>query len=228
MADGVLTSSLEQTWCKLFFGMQALPKNRGACVDTWFWHNAECNGDGLKWQNILNEKFHIAEWNNFDVWTIIIRHHIKDQNYTQIVMFRCSECFLVKYASRTISDEGMLYMNCLRLVESVDFDIKIISIRVRMQKLELSGCSPVKRRNMTRKTRHVLASVWCNAWVFWPRRWPRIGKRSTWKFFVSSKRLTFLLDTFSSEVVYCLKNLAGESLPTWTVTLPGKACRREQ
>ena len=41
MADGVLTSSLEQTWCKLFFGMQALPKNRGACVDTWFWHNAE-------------------------------------------------------------------------------------------------------------------------------------------------------------------------------------------
>ena len=36
MADGVLTSSLEQTWYKLFFSMQALPKNRGACIDTGF------------------------------------------------------------------------------------------------------------------------------------------------------------------------------------------------
>ena len=29
MADGVLTLSLEQSWYKIFFGMQALPKNRG-------------------------------------------------------------------------------------------------------------------------------------------------------------------------------------------------------
>ena len=41
MADGVLTSSLEQAMCKLFFGTQALPKNRGACVDTRFWHGQE-------------------------------------------------------------------------------------------------------------------------------------------------------------------------------------------
>ena len=33
VADGVLTSSLEPTWYKLFFGTLALPKNRGACVD---------------------------------------------------------------------------------------------------------------------------------------------------------------------------------------------------
>ena len=38
MADGVLTSSLEQAMCKLFFGTQALPKNRGACVDAQKWH----------------------------------------------------------------------------------------------------------------------------------------------------------------------------------------------
>ena len=36
---------------------------------------------------------------------------------------RCSECFLVDYASKTTSDEGMLYMDCLRLVEPIDFDI---------------------------------------------------------------------------------------------------------
>ena len=39
MADGVLTSSLEPTWYKLFFGTLALPKNRGACVDAQKWHN---------------------------------------------------------------------------------------------------------------------------------------------------------------------------------------------
>jgi hypothetical protein len=49
---------------------------------------------------------------------------------------RCSECFLVDYAPRTTSDEGMLYMDCLRLVESVDFDIKIVQIRGRMQPVE--------------------------------------------------------------------------------------------
>jgi hypothetical protein len=38
MAAGVLTSSLEQTPCKLFFSTQVLPKNRGACVDIRFWH----------------------------------------------------------------------------------------------------------------------------------------------------------------------------------------------
>ena len=48
MADGVLTSSSEQAVCKLFFGTQVLPKNRGACVDTWFWHDAKCSKGGLK------------------------------------------------------------------------------------------------------------------------------------------------------------------------------------
>ena len=43
MANVVLTSSLEQAMCKLFFGTQALPKNRGACVDTGFWHGQELN-----------------------------------------------------------------------------------------------------------------------------------------------------------------------------------------
>ena len=43
MADGVLTSSLEQTEYKLFFGTQALPKNKGACVDIRFWHGIKEN-----------------------------------------------------------------------------------------------------------------------------------------------------------------------------------------
>jgi len=34
------------------------------------------------------------------------------------------------------SYEKSFYTNCLRLVESIDFDIKIVSIRDRMQKLQ--------------------------------------------------------------------------------------------
>lgn len=41
MADGVLTSSLEQTLCILFFGVHVLSKNRGACVDIRFWHSVK-------------------------------------------------------------------------------------------------------------------------------------------------------------------------------------------
>ena len=36
----------------------------------------------------------------------------------------------------------MIYMNCLRLVETIDFDIKIVSIRGHMQKLEPAQRDP--------------------------------------------------------------------------------------
>ena len=54
---------------------------------------------------------------------------------------------------KMISDEKLSNTNCLRLVESVDFHIKIVSIRALMQKLELSEDSPVRRRNMARPIR---------------------------------------------------------------------------
>ena len=53
----------------------------------------------------------------------------------------------------------MIYMDCLCIVETIDFDIKIVQIRVRMQKLEPSECSPARRRSVARPTRR---HVW---WV---------------------------------------------------------------
>ena len=47
------------------------------------------------------------------------------------------EHYLVDYAPKTASYEKGVYTDCLRLVESVNFDIKIVSIRDRMQKLQL-------------------------------------------------------------------------------------------
>jgi len=45
------------------------------------------------------------------------------------------EHYSADYAPKTASYEKSVYTDCLRLVESVDFDIKIVSIRDRMQKL---------------------------------------------------------------------------------------------
>ena len=74
----------------------------------------------------------------------------------------------------------MIYKNCFLLVETIDFYIKSIPIRVNMQKLELSKCSPVRRRNMARSPRR---HVWwvaranrCFAWAIWLSRWPMIKK----------------------------------------------------
>ena len=46
-------------------------------------------------------------------------------------------------------------MDCRRIIETIDFDIKIIQIQVRMQKLEQSECSSVTRRDVARPTRHM-------------------------------------------------------------------------
>ena len=96
---------------------------------------------------------------NFEVWAIAIRSHLESRNCVQSTEILYPEHYSADYALKMISYEKTFCMNCLRLVESVDFHIKIVSIRVRMQKLELSECSHVKRRNKTRETRHVLASV---------------------------------------------------------------------
>ena len=76
MADGVLTSSLDQALCKLFFGTQTLPKNRGHVLTPDFGMvkniiKTDSNGKVLKVR-----KFHIVEKKNFDIWAIAIRSHL--------------------------------------------------------------------------------------------------------------------------------------------------------
>ena len=53
----------------------------------------------------------------------------------EVVFEVLPEHYSVDYAPKTASYEKSVYTDCLRLVESVDFDIKIVSIRDRMQKL---------------------------------------------------------------------------------------------
>ena len=100
-------------------------------------------------------KFCVVERRNFEVWAIAIRSHLESRNCVQNTGILYTEHYSADYAFKMISYEKYFYMNCLCLVESVDFHIKIVSNRVRMQKLELFECSPIKRRNMARPIRHM-------------------------------------------------------------------------
>ena len=81
------------------------------------------------------KKFRIIDMNIFEVWVIAIRSHLEGRSCVQCTQILYSEYYSSDYASKTASYEKTIYMDCLRLIKSVDFDIKIVSIRDRMQKL---------------------------------------------------------------------------------------------
>ena len=104
---------------------------------------------------IYIKKFRIVDMNIFEVWAIAIRSHLEGRSCVRNTEILYSEHYSAHYAPKTASYGKMIYMDCLRLVETIDFDIKIVQIRVRMQKLEQSECSPVTRRDVARPTRHM-------------------------------------------------------------------------
>ena len=83
------------------------------------------------------KKFRIIDMNIFEVWVIATRSKLEGRNCDQSTKILYSEYYSADYASKTASYEKMIHTDCLRLVESVDFDIKIVSIQDRMQKLRL-------------------------------------------------------------------------------------------
>ena len=72
MADGVLTSSLEQAMCKLFFGTQALPKNRGHVLTPDFGTVKNLFKMASNGEVFYIKKFRIVDTNIFEVWAIAI------------------------------------------------------------------------------------------------------------------------------------------------------------
>ena len=74
-----------------------------------------------------------------------------------------------------------------------------------MQKLQSIQSSPTKDQNVTLDTRHMLMSVWCNAWAIQPSRRPLIEKTSTRESFVSSSRSIFIYNSSQSVVVWGLE-----------------------
>ena len=84
------------------------------------------------------KKFRIVDTNIFEVWAIAIWSYLKGRSCVRNTKILYSEHYSAHYAPKTASYGKMIYMDCLRLVEMIDFDIRIVPIRVHMQKLEPS------------------------------------------------------------------------------------------
>ena len=76
MADGVLTSSLEHTWYKLFFGIQVLPKNRGHVLTLVFGMAMNIYKMASNEEVFYMKKFGIVDMNIFEVWVVAIRFRL--------------------------------------------------------------------------------------------------------------------------------------------------------
>ena len=73
MADGVLTSSLEQAMCKLFFGTQALPeKQRGHVLTPDFGTVKNLFKMASNGEVFYMKKFRIVDTKIIEVWAIAI------------------------------------------------------------------------------------------------------------------------------------------------------------
>ena len=75
---------------------------------------------------IFMKEFRIVDMNIFEVWVIAVRFHLEGRNYAQSTKILYSEYSLADYAPKTILNGKMIYTGCLRLVETIDFDIKIV------------------------------------------------------------------------------------------------------
>ena len=91
MADGVLTLSLEQAMCKLFFGTQALPKNRGHVLTPDFGMVKNLFKMASNGEVIYMEEFCIIDMNIIEVWVITVRFHLEGRNYSQSTKILYSE-----------------------------------------------------------------------------------------------------------------------------------------
>ena len=92
---------------------------------------------------IFMKEFRIVDMNIFEVWAIAIWSHLEGRSCVWNTEILYSEHYSTHYAPKTASYGKMIYMDCLRLVEAIDLDIRIVPIRVHMQKLEPSEYSTI-------------------------------------------------------------------------------------
>ena len=91
MADGVLTSSLEQIHCKLFFGTQVCQKTGGHVLTLDFGTVKNLINMASNGEVIFMKDFRIVDMNIFEVWVIAVRFHLEGRNYAQSTKILYSE-----------------------------------------------------------------------------------------------------------------------------------------
>ena len=95
MVDEVLSSSLEQAMCNLFFGTQALPKTGGYVLTPYFGTVKNLFKMDSNREVIFMKEFCIVDMNILEVWVIAVRFHLKGRNYAQSTKILYSEYSLV-------------------------------------------------------------------------------------------------------------------------------------
>ena len=91
MADGVLTSSLEKSSCKLFFGTQVWRKTGGHVLTPDFGTVKNLFKMTSNGEVIYMKEFYIVDMNIFEVWVITVRFHLEGRNYAQSTKILYSE-----------------------------------------------------------------------------------------------------------------------------------------
>ena len=155
MADGVLASSLEQAMCKLFLAHRLCRKTGGHVLTPDFGTIKNLFKMASNREVFYMKKFRIVDTNIFEVWAIAIWSHLEGRSCVRNTEILYSEHYSADYTPKMASYGKPFYRNCLCLIETIDFDIKIIQIHVRMQKLEQSECSPITRRDVAPPTRRM-------------------------------------------------------------------------
>lgn len=72
---------------------------------------------------------HMVKMNNFGVWVNVIPSHLRGRrNCARIAKIMYSKYCSADYATKTTSNEEAFYTKSVRLVEAIDFGIRIILI----------------------------------------------------------------------------------------------------
>ena len=124
MADGVLTSSLEKAWGKLFFGTQVCRKTGGHVLTPDFDMVENIIKKALNRKVLKVRKLRIVKRKNFDIWAIVIRSHLEGRSCVRSTQILYSEYYSADYAPKMASYGKHFYTDCLRLVETIYFDIR--------------------------------------------------------------------------------------------------------
>ena len=74
---------------------------------------------------IYIKKFRIVDMNIFEVWAIAIRSNLEGRSCVRNTEIFYSEHYSAHYAPMTVSYGKMIYTDCLRLVETIDFDLSL-------------------------------------------------------------------------------------------------------
>ena len=123
-ADGVLTSRLNKLRASYFSAHKFCRKTGGHVLTPDFGTVKNLFKMAPNREVFYMKEFHIVDMNIFKVWAIAVRSHLKGRSCIRNAEILYSEYYSADYAPKMASYEKRFYTYCLRLVKTIDFDIR--------------------------------------------------------------------------------------------------------